>query len=96
MNKLTKKELSLLLYFESRAVDHRGLIDTRHLNKEDFKIAEKMKESGLIDMKRWTQRDIIGQVEALTYRVWLFDEAWTLAHEERRERAARMAKKLDD
>ena len=30
--KLTKEEKSLLLYIETRAVDHGGLIDNRHID----------------------------------------------------------------
>ena len=92
--KLTKDELSLLLYFETRAVDHMGLIDTQHMNQDDLAIAKKWDEEKFASFNRWTQRNSDGSIKALTHRSVLSDEAWTLAHQERKARAERMSKKL--
>ena len=38
---MTKDERSLLLFFETAATDYGGLVDPRHMNAEDWKIARK-------------------------------------------------------
>lgn len=38
---LTKDERSLMLYLETRAVDHGGRVDTRHMNARDMKTAQR-------------------------------------------------------
>lgn len=88
--KLTKDELNLLLYLETRAVDYKGIIDTRHLNPNDFEIANGWDSKGcFVSFKRYTQRGTGGEILQLTYRVQLFDEAWLAVHQERKARAAR-------
>lgn len=42
MNDLTKQELSLLLFLETRAVDYGGRVDTRHMNMDDMTTANRM------------------------------------------------------
>ena len=41
LDTMTSDERNLLLYLETRAVDHGGLVDAKHMNKEDMEIAEK-------------------------------------------------------
>jgi len=84
---MTKDERSLLLFFESCAVEHGGLVDTRHMNDEDFAITDAWKKQGLVDYGR-----LASECCTKTGQCWvkLSDEAWRLAHEERRARYARI------
>lgn len=47
LDTMTSDERSLLLYLETRAVDHGGKVDAQHMNKEDFDIAKKWMKKGL-------------------------------------------------
>lgn len=99
LEKMTKDERSLLLYLESRAVDQGGLVDTRHMNSDDIKIAQKWDEEGFIkygrvcfkDAQRLSNPGLGGKKN--TAWVELSDEAWLVAHAERKERALRMWEK---
>lgn len=93
MKKLTKTEVSLLLYFETVAVDQLALVDTLRMNQEDMVIANQWDKEKFVGFKRWTQRDSSGEIKALTYKVSLSDEAWKIAHKERKARAVRMITK---
>jgi hypothetical protein len=86
LDTMTSEERSLLLYFEIRAVDHGGLVDTKHMNSEDMDIADKWNEKGFIKSGRIKAPSII------TYTHWceLSEEAWKLAHAERRARCKRV------
>ena len=91
---MNKDERSLLLYLETRAVDYGGLVDTRHMNDDDNKIAEKWNETEFIQYSRIT----IASLNTLsnkhqTHAVFLSDDAWKLAHEERLARNKRMIEK---
>lgn len=44
----TRRELSTLVYVETRAVDYRGIIDHRHVNDEDMKHLDDLEEHGLL------------------------------------------------
>jgi hypothetical protein len=46
MISLSKDEKSLLLFFESCAVEYGGKINVRHMNEDDFKIAEAWNRTG--------------------------------------------------
>lgn len=91
LEQMTKEERSLLLYLEARAVDHFGLVDTIHMNAGDMAIAEAWNTKGFV---------VFGRVAAAimpqgsrdsrpTHYVELSNEAWELAHLERRARYAR-------
>lgn len=47
-----KDEKSLLLYLESRAVDHSGILDDKHLNTADRDNLKAWAESGFIETGR--------------------------------------------
>lgn len=84
---MTKTERSLLLYLETRAVDHRGFVRVEQMNEEDMAIAKRWNTEGFIEFKRVTKRG--GNGLELTYAVRLTDAAWELVHKERRARAER-------
>lgn len=92
INKMSKDERSLLLFLETRAVDYGGKIDARMMNQDDFDIAEKWNENGFIGFGRIVFRNIKGSE---THWCRLSDEAWKLAHQERRNRWERMWLKKD-
>ena len=91
LSEMTKDERSLLLYFETAAVDQRGLVDQRRLNDADRKIAERWAKSGFVEYGRVAFSYIVKNANGIfTSWVKLSEEAWRLAHEERRARAGRM------
>ena len=98
-DKMSSKERSLLLYFESRIVDNNGCIDTKHINSEDKDIAECWKEEGFIEYKRIPMAVIEKRVSVAkneTHHVLFSEEAWEFAHKERRARHVRTFKKFKE
>lgn len=91
LDDMTKDERSLLLYLETRAVNHGGLVDTRHMNKDDMEIAEGWNETGFLKFGRIKFHDITG---SSTHWCELSDEAWALVSAERKRRYLRIASKL--
>ena len=89
-DKMSKDERSLLLFFETCAVDGGGLIKTAHMNGEDFGIAAKWNEENFVMFGRVRFHDI---KNGKTHWCTLSDDAWVLAHQERKNRAERMMKK---
>jgi len=96
LDNLTKDERSLLLFFETLAVDHCGVIDDpQKMSSEDFKIAQQWDKEGFCSFKRYTKRgfdddDDYYKVLLLTHIIELSEEAWLLAHQERKARAIRI------
>lgn len=88
-NNMTKKEKSLLLFFETCEVDWNGKIDTQYMNDEEFKLAKKWSDEGFISFGRIPFAHI---KRSRTHWVKLSDEAWELAHIERRAKADRMGR----
>lgn len=86
LDTMTSDERSLLLYLETRAVDHGGKVDAQHMNKEDFDIAKKWDEEGFVKFGRIRFHSIVDGSR------WceLSDEAWNLAHAERKAKCARI------
>lgn len=81
---MTKKEKSLLLYLETRAVDYSGRVDSKYMNDEDFTLAKSWNEEGFIQFGRVSAEYNITQG---MYWCKLSEEAWKLASDERRNRA---------
>jgi|WetSurMetagenome_2_1015567.scaffolds.fasta_scaffold1241529_1 hypothetical protein len=89
LEELTREEKSLLLFLESCATEHAGSLDPRHMNDDDKEI-----------IKKWTNSKFIqyGRIAAAYLNIttvrcnWvnLSDEAWDLAHQERKSRFIRM------
>jgi len=84
---LTKDEKSLLLYFEARAVDHSGTVDSTKMNDDDFKIARRWNENGFVEFGRIYS----GDLKAFRASHWchLSPDAWKKAAKLRKEKAAR-------
>ncbi len=87
LEKMSRDEKSLLLYFETVSVDYGGAVDARRMNKEDFEIAAQWKKDGFIKFGRVYSKDLI---TSRTHWVEMTPEAWHLAHLERKIRAERM------
>jgi len=88
---MTKDELSLLLYLETRAVDHGGKVDIAHMNLEDMDIVERWNCEGFIEWGRiYSKHVTITESKKITHWVVLSKKAWKQAHIERRNRADRM------
>ncbi len=90
LSTMTSDERNLLLYLETRAVDHGGIVDTKHMNKEDMDIAGKWNNEGFVKFGRIKFHSI---TSAGTYWCELSDEAWNLAHAERKAKCARIMSK---
>ena len=88
---MTKQELSCLLYLETRAVDHAGRVNVVHLNDDDRATIKIWTESGFIEYGRVCFADIGYQSQRHASTTWvkLSDEAFRLAHAERKARAER-------
>lgn len=89
---LTRDEKSLLLFFECAAVDYGGTLNTQHMNSDDNETAKRWTNEGFVTFSRIKFHDIKGK---RTHAVFLSDNAWQLAHEERRERFNRKEAKRD-
>lgn len=88
---MTNQERSLLLYLESRAVDHGGTVDTRMMNEEEMTTAKQWTEKGFVTFGRLASECLKGRLGVQsTHCVTLSEEAWTLAHLERRARHERL------
>ena len=87
MTELTRDQANLLLYFETRLVDHGGRVDCVHMNAEDISQAKAWSESGYVDYGRIVMKDCNSKGA-----MWIdfSNEAWEDAHRERRARACRM------
>ena len=91
LEKMTRDERSLLLFFEACAVDHGGRVNTRHMNDEDRQIAEEWNEEGFCQFGRVGSKFLTLKTAKLgTHWCKLSDEAWKLAHVERKARGIRM------
>lgn len=91
MRKLTKNEISLLLYLETRAVDHVGKVDMSRMNKEEFNICKEWAKEKFIHFGRIASKDI-HKDSGLTNWVVLSEEAWEIAHAKRKKRFVRSYK----
>ena len=84
---MSRDERSLLLFLETRQVDYGGRVNLQHMNKEDMEIAKKWDDEKFIGFGRIVVRNI-----NLDGSSWckLSEEAFKLAHKERKARAKRM------
>lgn len=87
---MNKEELSLLLYLETRAVDHRGRVDHDKMNDDDREILQRWSAAGFVRTGRICFDDILKNVnERCSTWISLSDEAFAAAHQERLSRARR-------
>ena len=89
--KMIKDERTLLLYFETCLVDKNGKVNHRRMNSIDFDIAKRWSDEKFITFKRIPYEDIVdrGYHSTNTHQVSFTDEAFTIAHALRKERALR-------
>ncbi len=99
LKKMSKDERSLLLFLETRAVDYGGRVNAKHMNADDFKIAEQWTKEGFIcfgriKFKHINSLQVLEQAQNNNSdganSVVLSKEAWKLAHAERKERFKRL------
>lgn len=97
----SRDEKSLLLYFETCLVDtYGGKVQGARMNGEDMLIAENFERLGLIKLKRIPFKEFeklrkkLNLYTPYTHTVrFISEDAWTLAHKWRRERAERCVNK---
>src|SRR6266496_3112871 len=85
---LTLQQISLLLYLETRAVDHGGAVASPQMNAEDFAQANQWNQEGFIEFGRIRASDF--DPRRGSHWIRLSDDAWDVAHQARKERADRM------
>lgn len=87
----TRDEKSLLLYFETQATDYGGTLEGVRMNADDFALAKRWHETGFVQFGRIALNDIKRHNGvARDHWVVLSEEAWKLAHAERRARCERV------
>lgn len=87
-----KDERSLIVYLETRMVDHSGVVNLAHLNDTDRTTIEGWVARGLIEWGRLTDASIKnsdGRTKIETHWVILSEEALDIAYAERRARIKR-------
>lgn len=94
MRNMNTKEIRLLLYFETQAVDYGGTLQNARMNAEDFEIAKRWNESGFVQFGRIAASDIPNESYESPRTHWcvLSADAWEAAHA---ERYARCQRKMD-
>lgn len=92
---MTRNEKNLLLFFETQAVDYGGTLEGVRMNADDFAIAQRWREAGFVHFGRIAFSDI-KKYNGVARDHWcvLSDEAWLIAHAERRARAERVIETL--
>lgn len=94
LDEMTRDERSLLLYIETCAVDYGGLVNSLRINQVDREILKRWDADGFISFSRITFKSLeLLQDKNCTNLVRLSEDAWKLAHEERRARNVRMSNK---
>lgn len=95
LSEMTKHERSLLLFFETCATDWGGTVAVQHMNDDDREIAKRWTEAGFVEFRRIPFLEIVQRGGATrTNFVTLSDDAWSLAHEERRARCERIRARI--
>jgi hypothetical protein len=98
LSEMSKDERSLLLFFECASVDYGGKLNTAHMNADDMKLAAKWTKEGFVTFERIASKflkDTNSMTGSKTHAVVMSEDAWALAHEERRERAKRVYSKKE-
>ncbi|RWR30447.1 hypothetical protein D2T29_12300 [Sinirhodobacter populi] len=88
LEEMSRDAKSLLLFFETCAVDHGGLVRESAMNADDFSIAEEWRDTGYARLERVRAADLATNgTDRRNYVVFLSDRAFNDAHALRRERA---------
>lgn len=88
MRLANKGDESLLLYLETGAVDHGGLLDPRRISEEERTILERWRDDGYVEFGRVASKYITAADKSLW--VHLSEQAWSDVAGLRRARAERM------
>lgn len=83
----TRDERRLLLYLETRIVDHSGRVNAAHMNRDDFEIVKRWDSEGFVGFGRIASEDCNSDG---AHWVSFSDDAWETAHKERRARGDRL------
>lgn len=86
LNDMSRDEISLLLFLETRAVDYGGRVNNAHMNTDDMAIARQWHDDGFVEYGRIALEGINQDGASWCH---LSDEAWTIAAEARKARADR-------
>ncbi len=91
LSEMTKQEKSLLVYLEVCLVDSTGKINGVNIDNQDIDILKRWSKLGFIDYGRIHSSHIHDRYTC----TWctFSNEAWKLAHKERKLRSNRMLKK---
>ena len=94
---MNRDQQCLLTYLETCLVGFGGKVESRRMNKDDFGQIALWKDCNLIRFGRLFAREAFDETRSRPATHWvLFSEkAWLLAHGCRRERAARLLKKVE-
>ena len=94
---MKRDQKNLLMYLETCMVDYGGKVENRRMNADDFSQVEAWKAEGLIRFGRLFSGEANNRKRVYLGTHWVLftDKAWELAHRFRRERAARLASKVD-
>lgn len=87
IDRTSTDEMSLLLYLETRAVDHGGRVNSRHMNEADMQRVKQWNEVGFIRFGRIASQDV---TENGAHWVEFSDDAWAEAGALRMERGKRV------
>lgn len=89
---LINDELNLLLYLESGATDFGGLFDCRRINSVEYEILTRWNENGFVKSGRLSSTSLPKPESKNQFTHWceLSEEAWTLAHAERKNKCQRL------
>ena len=85
MELTTQDEKSLLLYMETQAVDYGGKLQSVRMRAADFALAKRWHDAGFVQFGLIAN---IKTTDGYARDLWciLSDEAWGIAHAERRAR----------
>ncbi len=94
---MNQKQINLLVYLETCMVDYGGKVEARRINGDDYALMEAWKKEGLIKFGRLfaSEANKEGRSYVATHWVLFTEKAWELAHQYRRERAARLIPKVN-
>jgi len=95
--KMNRNQQELLVFLETCLVDRGGKVESIRMNKDDFEQIVLWKDCNLIRFGRLFAREALDQTRSRLNTHWVLfsEEAWSLAHKFRRERAERLMKKVE-
>jgi len=83
---MTNESISLLIYLESRAVLHRGMLNKNELTRADWLSIQQLQQMGKLDIKKLKAPDRT-ITPLFTHKIRLSEELYQLAWQARKEKA---------